>query len=127
MTDASQHILGYLCRQMLFWIEQHAGADAVFAVGAMEHVDVDATLAALPESLVIGQFGKRDRLITQFGVHLHHGSTAGQRENLGMRPSDASQRERHVLDALGQSLFVCLNWPLQCLVTKRFYLQLCRT
>ena len=26
-----------------------------------------------------------------------------------------------------QSLFVCLNWPLQCLVTKRFYLQLCHT
>ena len=24
-----------------------------------------------------------------------------------------------------QTPFVCLNWPLQCLVTKRFYLQLC--
>jgi hypothetical protein len=49
MSDSYQHLFGYLGRQMLFGIEQHARADAVLSVGAMKHVDVDASLAAFPE------------------------------------------------------------------------------
>ena len=88
---------------MLLGVEQHAGADTVFAVGAVQHVDVDAAFAAAPEGLVVGQLGKSDGLVAQLGVHGHDGGTAGQREYLGVWPADAGQGERHVLDALGQA------------------------
>ena len=42
---------------MLLWVEEHGGADAVFAVGTMEDIHVDATLATTPEWLIIGQVG----------------------------------------------------------------------
>ena len=49
LSDSLNYLLRKLDRQMFFWVEEHGGADAVFAVGAMEHIYVDATLAATPE------------------------------------------------------------------------------
>ncbi len=34
----SNHFLRKLDRQMLLWVEEHGGADAVFAVGTMEDI-----------------------------------------------------------------------------------------
>ena len=86
---------------MLGGVEEHRGADAELTVALAENGVVDAALAALPERLVVGQVGKGHWLVAQRCVHLHHSSTAGKRENLGMRPACASQRECHVLDAFG--------------------------
>ena len=61
----------------------------------------DTALASAPEGLVVGEVGKGHGLVAQCRVHGHHGGAAGQRENLGMRPARAGQREGHVLDALG--------------------------
>ena len=82
-----KHVLRYLCRQMLFGVVEHGGADAILAVGAMEHIHVDTSLASTPESLVVGEVGKSHRLIPQLRVHRHHGCTARQTEYLGMRPA----------------------------------------
>ncbi len=88
---------------MFLWVEEHGGADAVFAVGAMEDIHVDATFATTPERLVIGQVGESNWKITQLGVHLHDSRAGSQRENLGMRPSLSGERKGQVLDALCQS------------------------
>ena len=103
LSDSFNYLLRKLDRQMFFWVEEHGGADAVFAVGAMEHIYVDATLATTPERLVIGQVGESNWKITQLGVHLHDSRTGSQRENLGMRPSLSGERKGQVLDALCQS------------------------
>lgn len=42
-------------------------------------------------------------MIAQLGVHRHNGSSAGEREYLGMRPTGAGEREGEVLDALGHT------------------------
>ena len=88
---------------MFLWVEEHGGADAVFAVGTMEDIYVDATLATTPERLVIGQVGEGNRKIPQLGVHLHDSRTGCQRENLGMRPSLSGECKGQVLDTLSQS------------------------
>ena len=49
LADSLNHFLRKLDRQMLLWVEEHGGADAVFAVGTMEDIHVDATLATTPE------------------------------------------------------------------------------
>ena len=49
LTDSLNHLLWKLDRQMFFWIEEHGGTDAVFAVGTMEHIYIDAALATTPE------------------------------------------------------------------------------
>ena len=49
LSDSLNHLLRKLDRQMLLRVEEHGGADAVFAVGTMEHIYVDAALAATPE------------------------------------------------------------------------------
>ena len=85
---------------MLLWVEEHGGADAVFAVGTMEDIHIDATLTTTPERLVIGQVGKGYGKVAQLGVHLHDSRTGCQRENLGMRPSLSGERKGQVLDTL---------------------------
>ena len=49
LTDSLNYLLRKLDRQMLLWVEEHGGADAVFAVGTMEDIHIDATLATTPE------------------------------------------------------------------------------
>lgn len=49
LSDSLNHFLWKLDRQMFLWVEEHGGADAVFAVGTMEDIHVDATLATTPE------------------------------------------------------------------------------
>ena len=100
MAYARHHFIGNLGRQVLCGVIEHGCADAVLPIRAMQHVDIDASLTAAPESLVISEVGERDGLVAQLGVHGHNGSTTRQREDLGMRPACASQGERHVLDAL---------------------------
>ena len=85
---------------MFLRIVEHSGADAILATGALEHVYIDAALASAPESLVVGEVGKRHGMIAQLGVHRHNGSSAREREYLGMRPTGAGEREGEVLDAL---------------------------
>ena len=103
LLDSLYHFLRKFDRQMLLWVEEHGGADAILAVGAMENIHVDTTLATTPEGLIVGQVGEGDREITQLGVHLHYSRTGCQRENLGMRPSLSGERKGEVLDALCQS------------------------
>ena len=72
---------------MLCGVEEHGGADTELAIALAKHRIVHAALAAFPEGLVVRQVGKGDGLVAQCSVHLHHGSTAGQREYLGMWPT----------------------------------------
>ena len=88
---------------MLLGVVEHSGADAVFAVSAMQHIYIDASLAAAPKGLVIGEVSESYRLITQLCVHRHHCSSARQTEYLGVWPTCACESERHVLDFLGHS------------------------
>ena len=48
------HFLWQLGGQMVFGVEEHGGANAILAVGAVKHVNVDATFTTAPESLVVG-------------------------------------------------------------------------
>ena len=98
-----QHILWYFCWQMLFRVVEHGSADAVFAISAVQHIDIDATLASTPESLVVCKISEGDRLISQLSIHGHYGRSAGERENFGMWPSSSCQSERHVLDFLSNA------------------------
>jgi len=61
----------------LLRIEQHGRADAVTAVGSVEHINVDATLTTAPKGVIVGQFLKGYRPIAQLCIHFHHGSSAG--------------------------------------------------
>jgi len=103
LADSFYHFLRKLDRQVLLWVEEHGGADAILAVGAVEHIHIDAALATTPEGLIVGQVGEGDREITQLGVHLHHSRTGCQREDLGMRPSLSGERKGKVLDTFCQS------------------------
>ena len=85
---------------MLFRVVEHGSADAVFAISAVQHIDIDATLASTPESLVVCKISEGDRVISQLSIHGHYGRSAGERENFGMWPSSSCQSERHVLDFL---------------------------
>ena len=77
-SDSLHDLFWYACRQLLFRIEEHGGADAVAAVGAVEDVAVDASLAASPEALVVGEVVEGHRKVSQLRVHLHHCRAAGQ-------------------------------------------------
>lgn len=56
---------GSLSGEMLLGIVEHGGTNAVLAAGTLEHIYIDAALAAAPESLVVGEVGKCNRLIAQ--------------------------------------------------------------
>ena len=86
---------------MLLGVVEHGCADAVFAVGAFEDVDVDTSLAAAPERLVVGQVVEGHRLIAELRIHCHDGCTAGQTEYFGVWPSGACEREGHLLNVFG--------------------------
>ena len=88
---------------MLLWVEEHGGADPVFAVGTMEDIYVDETLATTPARLVIGPIGEGKRKIKKLGLNLHDSRTGCQREKLGIRPSLSGERKGQVLDAFSQS------------------------
>ena len=90
---------------MLFGVEEHGSAYAVVAVGATQYVDILASVASVPERVVVGELGKCHRFVAQLGVHGHHSSTACQREYLRIGPSGAGKRESEVLD------FLCYATP----------------
>ena len=75
LADSLYHVLRKFDRKMLLWVEEHGSTDAVFAIGTMEDIHVDATLATTPERLIIGEVGEGDRKIAQLGVHFHHSRT----------------------------------------------------
>ena len=87
---------------MKFGVVEHGGADAELAVLSHEDVMVDAPFAALPEGGVIGQLVEGHGHVAQFGVHLHHGSTACRAGGFRVGPARAGQAKRGSLDALGQ-------------------------
>ena len=60
-----QHLVGVLLR-----VVEHSGANAALVVGAGEHVEVDASLTAAPESGVIGELFERHGTISQLVVDL---------------------------------------------------------
>ena len=86
-------------------VEEHAGAEAAGAVVALQDVVVLASLATLPELLVLRQFGQCHRHVAQCGVELHYGQRGRDTEELGIGKSLASQLERFLLDASGQAHF----------------------
>ena len=86
---------------MLRRVIQHARADAEFPVLHLQNGMVDTATATAPKSIVVRQLVETHRHITQCRVHLHHRIATRQRENLRMRPTHTSQRERVVLDTLG--------------------------
>ena len=88
---------------ILAGIEEHGRADAIFTVGTMQHVLVNTSLTTPPESLIGGEIVEGHRVIAELSVHLHHGRTASEREDLGMRPAQTGERERHILNAFSQS------------------------
>ena len=53
--DPFQNLRGQLCRQMFLGVVEHGGADAVAPVGAVENINIDASLASAPERLVVGE------------------------------------------------------------------------
>ena len=86
-------------------VEEHASAEAAGAVVALQDVVVLASLATLPELLVLRQFGQCHRHVAQCGVELHYGQRGRDTEELGVGESLASQLERFLLDASGQAHF----------------------
>ena len=52
LSDAFNYLIGNLCRKMLCRIIQHRCADTVFAASAVQYIDIAASFATLPESLV---------------------------------------------------------------------------
>lgn len=96
------HFLGETHWQMLGRVEEHGGAYAILAVGAVENVGIDATLASTPKRLVVGEILECNGQITELSVHLHHGRATRQRENLGMRPTYTRQGEGDVFYFLGK-------------------------
>ena len=80
LSNPLHHLFGQLQWRgfalVLRRVVKHAGADAVAAARAFKHINVDAALAAAPESLVVGKVGKSNGHVTELGVHLHHRRTA---------------------------------------------------
>ena len=84
-------------------IVKHGCTNTELTVLGHENVMVGTCFTTLPESLIVGQLIEGYRHITQFGIHLHHRTTAGQAEQLCLRPTQAGQTERSRLDTLGQA------------------------
>ena len=64
---------------------------------------VDATFATFPEGFIVCQFIEGNRDISQFRIHFHDGSSAGEAEYFGVGPSQACQAEGCHFDTLSQS------------------------
>lgn len=79
-------------------VVEHAVAETHAAVVAGEDIVVLATLAALPEFLVGGEFGERDGFVAQTGVEFHHRQRCGDGEDFGVGESSSGQFECLVLD-----------------------------
>ena len=116
LSDSFNNLLWKFYRQMLFRVEEHGGADAIFAVCAMKHIYIYTTFAATPERLVVCKVGKCNRQISQLSVHFHHGRARGEREYLSMWPSLSGKCECEVLDTLCQSdtSEVWVNYQSRC-------------
>ena len=93
---------------MLVRIPQHSCAYAELPLLCLENVMIDAALTSVPEGIVVGKLAEAHRHIAQGSIHFHHCIAARQAEYLGMRPTQTSQRESVVLDALryAQALIV---------------------
>ena len=89
--------------QMFPGVVQQSGADAHLVVVALQDVEVAAALAALPELRIVREFGEGDRPEAEFIVHLHHGGTRGDGEDLGIREEFAREDESLLLDAFGDA------------------------
>ena len=72
---------------MLCRVVKHSCTNTELTVLSHENIMVGTSFATFPESLIIGQFVEGYRHITQFGIHLHHRTTAGQAEQLCLRPT----------------------------------------
>ena len=59
-------------------VVEHCCANAVTAACAFENIVVYATLATLPEGLVVGEFRKGNGYVTKFGVNFHYRTAAGE-------------------------------------------------
>ena len=97
---------------MLLWVPKHARANTELTVLCLENVVIDTTHTSLPEGIIVGQLIEAYGNIAESRVHLHYRITARQAENLGMRPTQTSQSERIVLNALRytQALIIGMNY-----------------
>ena len=85
-----------------FGVIEHACAETHAAVVALEYVKVHTSLAALPEFLVVGEFGECHGSVAHAAVQLHDGQRCGDAENFGKRKSETCEFKCLFLDASRQ-------------------------
>ena len=88
---------------MLLRIIEKPGADTHLVVMALEDVEMPAPFAAFPELRIVRQFRKGDGTEAELLVHLHHGCTGGDVEDLGVREEFPGEDEGLLLDPLGDA------------------------
>ena len=87
--------------QMLLGIVQQAGAKAHPVFVRLQNVEISAALAALPELRIVRKFGVRHWAEAEFVIHLHHGRSCGDRENLSLGEELAGQDKCLFLNTFG--------------------------
>ena len=90
--------------EMFFRVEQHSGAHTESSIFFLQNGIIHAALAAFPESIVVGEFGKSNRTIAQFVIDFHNGGASGETEKFGMRITLARKCKSSLFDAFSQAL-----------------------
>ena len=90
-------------REGLFGVVEHTCAEAHTSVVSLKDVVVLASLATLPELIIVGEFGEGDRFVAHFGIELHDRQRSSDREKFRERTSESSQLESFRLDGAGKA------------------------
>ena len=61
-------------------IHDHGGTKTIVPLGSDQDVIIGTGFASFPELIIIGEFGKCDRMISQAAVDLHYSQTGSQSE-----------------------------------------------
>ena len=68
-------------------IIKHRSTDTELTVLCHQYIVIGTSFTAFPKRFIIRQFIERNGNIAQFSIHFHYSCTAGQTENLSLRPS----------------------------------------
>ena len=71
LADSLYHVLRKFDRKMLLWVEEHGSTDAVFAIGTMEDIYIDATLTTAQNVSQLSSKTEQKTLTKATNVHAH--------------------------------------------------------
>ena len=92
-----------LLHERSLWVVEHTCAEAHTTIVALEDIVVAATLATLPELVILSELRECHRLVAEAGVQLHYRKRCCNTEQLCKWEAQACQLEGTLLDLARQT------------------------